>query len=187
MRQRLNGCSNGGKARNDGSLAQQPVARCVRRRDRRRRNGIRAAAACSNALRRLVRRALRIGGSSYCEPIFVRRIGIGDSEFRHTHHECRLARYRIGGDTSGFWLAIAWVAGIASTFGRLALSYLRIARIIRFAVPATEYGTSVCVSSLITIPIAAGLLRPVIVLPEISPQRSTRSTTKHCRARARAY
>ncbi len=68
--------------------------------------------------------------------------------------------------TSGFWLAIAWVAGIAFNFVRLALSCLRIARIVRSAVPATELGTNVCISSLITIPIAAGLLRPVVVLPE---------------------
>ncbi len=73
--------------------------------------------------------------------------------------------------TSGFWLAIAWVAGIAFNFVRLALSYLRIARIIRSAVPATELGTDVRVSSLITIPIAAGLLRPVVVLPEVLAAR----------------
>ncbi|HTA39815.1 MAG TPA: M56 family metallopeptidase [Candidatus Acidoferrales bacterium] len=67
---------------------------------------------------------------------------------------------------SGFWLALAWVAGIVFNSGRLALSYLRLARIIRTAVPARELGASVRISSTISIPIAAGIFSPTIVLPE---------------------
>jgi bla regulator protein BlaR1 len=66
----------------------------------------------------------------------------------------------------GFWLAAAWAAGIALNFVRLALSYRRVARIVRSATPSAELGIGVRTSSSISIPIAAGILRPVIVLPD---------------------
>ena len=86
----------------------------------------------------------------------------------------------------GLLLAIAWAAGIALNVLRLALSYLRIARIVRFATPSTELGAGVRTSSLISIPIAAGLLHPVVVIPDALAARldpvDVRSIVAHERA-----
>ena len=151
-RQRLNGCLNGGKARNDGSLAQQPVARCVRRRDRRRRCRIRTAAACSNALRGLVRRAFCARRSADCEPVFVRRIGarpIPSSVIRTTSVASHVTES--AASSLGLWLAIAWAAGIALQLPAIGaeLSPHRADRPLRHAVNRARH-TDVRISSLIT-------------------------------------
>jgi bla regulator protein blaR1 len=63
------------------------------------------------------------------------------------------------------WLAIVWLIGVGWCLSRLALSYLRIVWIIRRAHPAPEFGAGVLASRDVTVPIAAGLLRPAVVIP----------------------
>ena len=64
------------------------------------------------------------------------------------------------------WLVAAWILGASVCFVRLALSQIRIARILQSAVPAPEYGERTLISSRISIPIAAGLTKPYVVIPE---------------------
>lgn len=64
------------------------------------------------------------------------------------------------------WLAAVWILGVSVCFVRLALCQVRIARILQSAAPAPEYGERVFLSSRISIPIAAGLTKPCVVVPE---------------------
>ena len=66
----------------------------------------------------------------------------------------------------GWWLAALWLAGVALCAVRLALSYVRIAGIMRSAVRAPGLGENVFTSTAITVPVAAGFLRPIIILPD---------------------
>ncbi|HTX58722.1 MAG TPA: M56 family metallopeptidase [Verrucomicrobiae bacterium] len=66
---------------------------------------------------------------------------------------------------TGVWLLAVWLIGTACGFCRLLLSYASIARIVRNAVPAPELGAGVVTSDDLAIPIAAGLFKPVIVIP----------------------
>lgn len=66
---------------------------------------------------------------------------------------------------SGWYLTIAWLAGAAFCLGRLALSYLRIVRIVRRSSPAAQFGSGVATSSDLSVPIAAGFFKPIVVLP----------------------
>lgn len=66
---------------------------------------------------------------------------------------------------SGFWFATAWAFGAVACLGRLLLNYLRIARIVRGAVPAQHLGSNVFTSTAISIPVAAGVLKPIVVVP----------------------
>lgn len=68
-------------------------------------------------------------------------------------------------DFGGIWLAIVWACGAAFCFARLALSYVRLARIVKNARPVVELGENVLVSDDVAVPIAAGLRRPVVVMP----------------------
>jgi TonB family protein len=68
--------------------------------------------------------------------------------------------------TDAGWLAAVWIAGVSVCLLRLALCQIRIARILQFAAPAPEFGDRVVLSSRISIPIAAGLTKPCVVLPE---------------------
>ena len=71
---------------------------------------------------------------------------------------------------SGVWLGLLWAAGASVCLLRLACSYVRIARIVRFAEPAPAYGERVFTSRAIAIPISAGILRPVVILPADFPE-----------------
>lgn len=66
---------------------------------------------------------------------------------------------------SGSWPVLLWIAGFAVCIARLALSWARIERIVRCSRRAAEFGADVLVSEEIALPIAAGLLSPVVVLP----------------------
>lgn len=68
-------------------------------------------------------------------------------------------------DFGGLWLAILWVCGVGFCFVRLGLSYVRLARIVESARPAPDLGENVLVSGDVAVPIAAGLRRPVVVIP----------------------
>jgi beta-lactamase regulating signal transducer with metallopeptidase domain len=68
-------------------------------------------------------------------------------------------------DSLSFWLIAAWVAGVAICSGRLLLSGVRIATLLRASTPAPELGSDVRISDDVSIPVAAGLLRPVVVIP----------------------
>ncbi|HTU81772.1 MAG TPA: M56 family metallopeptidase [Candidatus Acidoferrales bacterium] len=63
-------------------------------------------------------------------------------------------------------IAVFWIAGSCAGIARLTLSFLRIAQIRREAVPyAGVDGVPVLTSTDLSIPIAAGVLSPAIVLP----------------------
>ncbi len=65
----------------------------------------------------------------------------------------------------GSWLLYFWLAGLTIALARLGISYARITRIVRSAVPAPELGSNVVVSRGVDFPIAAGLVSPLIVIP----------------------
>jgi bla regulator protein blaR1 len=69
-------------------------------------------------------------------------------------------------DASGRWFWAVWLTGVVFCLLRLALSYVRITRIVRSAVAAPAIGKGVFTSPAIATPIAAGLLRPVVILPD---------------------
>jgi beta-lactamase regulating signal transducer with metallopeptidase domain len=68
-------------------------------------------------------------------------------------------------DASGVWLAILWVLGVLFCIGRLALSYSRIASIVRDSRAAVDFGQDVRVSDRLALPIVAGFVKPVVILP----------------------
>ncbi len=69
-------------------------------------------------------------------------------------------------DASGTWLWAVWLAGVLVCLARLSLSYVRVARIVRSALPAPTIGEGVFTSPAIAIPIAAGLFHPVVIVPD---------------------
>ncbi|MBV9028311.1 MAG: hypothetical protein JO311_06800 [Candidatus Eremiobacteraeota bacterium] len=91
----------------------------------------------------------------------------------------------------GSWLAMLWLAGVAVCLLRLALSYVKIAAIVRRAEPAPQLGAGVLLSDDVTIPIAAGIVRPAIVIPrryaEALTAASLRSIILHERAHIRRF
>lgn len=91
----------------------------------------------------------------------------------------------------GSWLAMLWLAGVVICSLRLALSYGKIAWIVRRAEPAPRLGERVLLSDDVTIPIAAGILRPAIVIPrqyaETLTAPSLRSIVLHERAHIRRF
>lgn len=62
-------------------------------------------------------------------------------------------------------VAAGWIAGTLLTATRLAASFVRIERIRRAARPAEIGGRAVLVSDRLTMPIAAGISKPVVILP----------------------
>jgi TonB family protein len=66
---------------------------------------------------------------------------------------------------SGWWLPGLWSAGVLFCLGRLVLSYVRIAAVVRGSRPAPEHGRDVRVSDCIAVPIAVGFLHPAVILP----------------------
>ncbi len=97
---------------------------------------------------------------SFAEPSSV----IPSAVIRTTGVATRLASDAASAD--GRWLAALWLAGVALCAVRLALSYLRIAGITRSAVRAPDLGESVFTSSSIAVPVAAGFLRPIVIIPD---------------------
>ena len=65
----------------------------------------------------------------------------------------------------GSWIGFVWSFGILVCAARIAASSLRLSRILRAAVPAPHIGDRVFVSSLVFIPVAAGLRQPAIIIP----------------------
>jgi beta-lactamase regulating signal transducer with metallopeptidase domain len=68
-------------------------------------------------------------------------------------------------DASGPWLIALWALGVLFCSGRLLLSYTRIATIVRDSRPAPDLGQDVRVSDSLAVPIAAGFINPVVILP----------------------
>ncbi len=66
---------------------------------------------------------------------------------------------------AGTWLILFWIAGATLALVRIAFGYARTARIVRNAVPASHLGRGVLLSEEITIPLAAGITSPVVLLP----------------------
>ncbi len=68
--------------------------------------------------------------------------------------------------SDGGWILLAlWLAGVFVCVARLAASYVRISRAMRNAVPAPQIGEGVVLSPAFAIPIAAGFLRPTVIIP----------------------
>jgi TonB family protein len=65
------------------------------------------------------------------------------------------------------WIIAVWLIGAAVQGSRLVASLLRIERIRRNAAPLDICGECVLVSTDVTIPIAAGLLKPVVIIPKM--------------------
>ncbi len=89
----------------------------------------------------------------------------------------------------GTWLVLFWIIGASVALARIAFGYVRIARIVRNATPAPNVGPDVRLSNDISIPLAAGILAPVILLPaSIVPSldpRDIASIVEHERAHVR--
>jgi len=68
-------------------------------------------------------------------------------------------------DASGPWLIALWALGLLFCSGRLLLSYARVAAIVRDSRPALDLGHDVRVSDSLAVPIAAGFINPVVILP----------------------
>ncbi len=69
-------------------------------------------------------------------------------------------------NAEGLWLATLWALGCIACMSRLTLSYFTIARIATSSVRAPYLGEDVVVSPLISIPVATGFVRPLVILPE---------------------
>ncbi|MGC2405195.1 MAG: M56 family metallopeptidase [Candidatus Cybelea sp.] len=68
-------------------------------------------------------------------------------------------------DASGLWLWAIWLAGVLVCLSRLSLSHFRVTRIVRSALAAPAIGEGVFTSPAIATPIAAGILHPVVIVP----------------------
>jgi TonB family protein len=68
-------------------------------------------------------------------------------------------------NAGGTWLAALWLAGVIACLGRLVTSGLSIGKIVRNATPALDLGEGVMLSDQVTIPLAARVFSPVILLP----------------------
>ena len=86
----------------------------------------------------------------------------------------------------GSWFAAIWTVGILVCAVRVVASFLRLSRIMRTAAPAPQLGERVFVSSLVSIPVAAGLLHPAIIIPgdlaDALPQHDLEAILAHERA-----
>jgi beta-lactamase regulating signal transducer with metallopeptidase domain len=69
-------------------------------------------------------------------------------------------------NATGLWIAALWFLGSGVCIARLALSYVRIAAIMRSAVPAPDLGDGVFTSASIAVPVAAGFIHPMVIVPE---------------------
>ncbi len=69
------------------------------------------------------------------------------------------------GAPATWWIVAIWLTGVVIQGARLAASFVRIERIRRNAEPRAFPGGRVLVSRDVTIPIAAGLFDPVVILP----------------------
>jgi beta-lactamase regulating signal transducer with metallopeptidase domain len=89
-------------------------------------------------------------------------------------------------DYAGLWLLAAWIAGATICFGRLLLSGVRIAMLLRASSPAPELGNDVRISNDVSIPVAAGFVRPIVVMPSRMvaslPEPELRALIEHERA-----
>lgn len=63
-------------------------------------------------------------------------------------------------------IALLWLCGFAWSLLRLGISFARIRRIVNDATPAPHLGSYVMLSRDVTVPIAAGIFSPAIVVPQ---------------------
>ncbi|MHB8146040.1 MAG: M56 family metallopeptidase [Vulcanimicrobiaceae bacterium] len=69
-------------------------------------------------------------------------------------------------NAAGLWLAALWLAGVGVCTTRLVLSYVRIAGIMRSSVSAPHLGEGVFTSASIAVPVAAGFIHPMVIIPD---------------------
>ncbi len=84
-------------------------------------------------------------------------------------------------------LVFAWAAGVVLCLLRLALSYVRIARIVRRAKAAPEFGADVMTSADVPFPIAARIASPVVIVPEHLPATLDRNDLESIIRHERAH
>ncbi|HLY02560.1 MAG TPA: M56 family metallopeptidase [Candidatus Cybelea sp.] len=92
-------------------------------------------------------------------------------------------------DAGGPWLTMLWALGVLFCSARLLLSYARIAAVVRDSRPALDLGQDVRISDSLTVPIAAGFVHPVVILPAAAvrdlPRADLRAIIEHERAHIR--
>jgi TonB family protein len=66
---------------------------------------------------------------------------------------------------NSWWIIALWIAGIMLCIARLVRSHLRIAQILKAALPAPALGPDIMTSLEIAYPIAAGFFAPMVILP----------------------
>jgi D-alanyl-D-alanine endopeptidase (penicillin-binding protein 7) len=92
-------------------------------------------------------------------------------------------------DAGGLWLTALWSLGVLFCSGRLLLSYARIAVVVRDSRPEPGLGQDVRVSDSLAVPIAAGFVKPVVILPAAAvrdlPAADLRAIIEHERAHIR--
>jgi beta-lactamase regulating signal transducer with metallopeptidase domain len=92
-------------------------------------------------------------------------------------------------DAGGPWLTILWALGALFCIGRLLLSHARIAAVVRESRPAPGLGHDVRISDSLAVPIAAGFVKPVVILPAAAvrdlPSADLRAIIEHERAHIR--
>jgi TonB family protein len=72
-------------------------------------------------------------------------------------------------NANGLWFAAVWLFGVAIGMARFALNVVRIGRIAQSALPAPHLGRNVATSTMIDVPIAAGVFNPIVILPHDLP------------------
>jgi bla regulator protein blaR1 len=68
-------------------------------------------------------------------------------------------------NAAGFWFAAIWAAGFIVCVVRITISYFRLGRILQSVSPASQIAEGVFTSPLVSVPIAAGLWRPIVIIP----------------------
>jgi len=90
-------------------------------------------------------------------------------------------------NATGLWIAALWLAGVGVCTTRLALSYVRIAGIMRSSVPAPHLGEGVFTSASIAVPVAAGFIHPIVIVPDEMPGALDRADLECIVAHERAH
>ena len=85
------------------------------------------------------------------------------------------------------WILTLWILGAAFQGVRLVLSFARIQRIRRRAEPLDVCDDRVVISTDVSIPIAAGLLKPIVIIPRTMAEALTPSDLARVIAHERAH
>jgi bla regulator protein blaR1 len=90
-------------------------------------------------------------------------------------------------EASGAWILAAWLIGVGVNLVRLGGSFVRVHRIRRGATRLAGADPDVFVSECVVVPIVAGILQPVIVIPKSLPSELTAMDLKRIILHERAH